>query len=139
VWEFNNGVAVEPEKSKGGKQPFQGYGEFPGLDGWISPKRSGEPKGTGDTIPVWTGTISADQIEPKPNRSGDGLKWTVLYRPERSRTYVFPGNEEFRVDGVTRICVRPSGSHRLETKDGLKVIVKAGWLAIKIVADDWSL
>ena len=56
---------------------------------------------------------------------------------EKSRTYTYPSGK-ITVDGVARICVRPSGNHRLETSDGKKLIVAAGWLAIEIVAEKWS-
>jgi len=57
--------------------------------------------------------------------------------PEKSRTYVFPTGE-VTVNNVAKVCVRPSGSHRLETATGEKYIVPAGWLAIKIDAESWS-
>ena len=58
---------------------------------------------------------------------------------ERVRTYIFPGDVHFVVEHVARIHVRPSGSHRLETRSGVKYIVPAKWVAIRIEADDWSL
>lgn len=59
-------------------------------------------------------------------------------RDERSRTYVFSSGE-IRIDEVVRICVRPSGGHRLETKSNDKYIIAPGWLAIKIDTDSWSI
>lgn len=58
---------------------------------------------------------------------------------ETRRVYLFPGGTAIKVDNVTRICVRPSGGHRLETSDGRKFIIAPGWLAIEVVADRWSL
>jgi len=57
--------------------------------------------------------------------------------PERSRTYVFPDGE-VTIRNMTKVCVRPSGSHRVETANGEKYIVSPGWLAIKVDADAWS-
>ncbi len=50
---------------------------------------------------------------------------------EQKRTYIFPSGE-VSFDDVTSICVRPSGTHRLNTADRRKVIVPNGWLAIVI-------
>ncbi len=61
---------------------------------------------------------------------------------ERSRTYMFAteyGKQEITVKNVTAICVRPSGSHRLETAKGTKYIIPGGWLALEVDADQWSL
>ena len=66
------------------------------------------------------------------------MEFTELTNGERSRTYVFP-NGEVKVENVVRLCVRPSGTHRLETQDGTKWIVPAGWLGIKVDADKWSV
>jgi hypothetical protein len=57
---------------------------------------------------------------------------------ELKRTYIFP-NGKIEVINVVRICVRPSGSHRLETAEGRKLIVAAGWNAIEVDAAEWSL
>jgi hypothetical protein len=57
--------------------------------------------------------------------------------PEKCRTYVFPAGE-VTVSNVSRVCVRPSGSHRLETTSGEKYIIPSGWIAIKIDAETWS-
>jgi hypothetical protein len=58
---------------------------------------------------------------------------------EDCRVYHYPNGSTFMVEGVTGICVRPSGTHRLETKDGRKWIVASGWSAISITAAHWSL
>lgn len=70
--------------------------------------------------------------------------FTKLNPPERSRTYVFANNERLTYRFVHAICVRPSGTHRLEigspdTGNELKVIVPSGWLAIEIDTDAWTL
>ncbi len=66
------------------------------------------------------------------------MEFQELTNKEASRTYIFSGGEVV-VANVARICVRPSGSHRLETETGEKYIVPAGWLAIKVVAEKWSI
>lgn len=56
---------------------------------------------------------------------------------ERWRTYTF-GDGSVTVENVVKLCVRPSGTHRLETADGKKLIVAANWLTISVDADAWS-
>jgi hypothetical protein len=56
---------------------------------------------------------------------------------EKSRTYFFPGGP-LRIESVVKLCVRDSGTHRIETADGKKYIVASGWSAIEIEADAWS-
>ena len=70
-------------------------------------------------------------------RAEMGLVFQTV-KGEQRRTYTFP-NGTVAVDNVVRICVRPSGSHRLETADGRKFIIAAGWLSIEVVAERWSL
>lgn len=57
----------------------------------------------------------------------EAIEMVKLSAPERSRTYVYAlkGGGEFRttLENVTAVCVRPSGTHRLETADGRKHIV----------------
>lgn len=65
------------------------------------------------------------------------LEFTTI-TGERSRTYTF-GSGVVTVEKVTRLCVRPSGTHRLETADGRKVIVAASWLSISVDADEWCV
>jgi hypothetical protein len=66
------------------------------------------------------------------------MEFKEITNGERSRTYIYSGNHELTIKNVVRVCVRPSGTHRLETKDGEKLIVAGGWMAIKIDADTWS-
>lgn len=63
---------------------------------------------------------------------------TKLDPPERSRTYHFPGREQVTLTDVVALCVRPSGTHRLETADGRKWIVPSGWLAIELDMEGWT-
>lgn len=62
-----------------------------------------------------------------------------VVKGEKSRTYHYGDGTRFTVGEVNRICVRPSGNHRLETSTGRKYIIKEGWVAIEIIADNWSL
>ena len=71
------------------------------------------------------------------------LKFVELKSPERSRTYHFVGNEKFKVNCVEKVCVRPSGSHRLivnpVANNGDKlIIIKPDWFMITIDADKWT-
>ena len=56
---------------------------------------------------------------------------------EAKRTYQY-GECEIAYHDVVRVCVRPSGSHRLELKSGEKVIVLPGFKAVKIEVDKWT-
>lgn len=63
------------------------------------------------------------------------LEWTEVQ--EQSRVYHF-ADGTFRVDKVVRIAI-PGTTHRLETSDGRKFIVRCGWHAIEIIgAEGWS-
>lgn len=55
---------------------------------------------------------------------------------EQVRTYHF-SDGSFRIDGVVRIAV-PGRSHRIETSDGRKFIVRCGWHAIELEVDEWT-
>ncbi len=65
------------------------------------------------------------------------LEWKEI-AGEESRTYTFPTGA-VTINGVTKICVRPSGNHRLETADNQKWIIPEGWIALRINAREWSL
>jgi hypothetical protein len=67
----------------------------------------------------------------------DKPEFVKLTNRERSRTYHFQGHKLTVLD-VVAVCVRPSGTHRLETADGRKWIVAAGWNAIEIDVDEWT-
>lgn len=58
---------------------------------------------------------------------------------EQWRVYEFPNGQCVKLDKVTHLGVRLSGTHRLRTADGLLHIVPPGWLHITIGADDWTL
>lgn len=63
--------------------------------------------------------------------------WKTIDAPERARTYIFPTGE-LRIENVSRLCVRSSGTHRIETTNGNKYIVPTGWLGIKLEMEAWS-
>ncbi len=65
------------------------------------------------------------------------LDFTEINPPERKRTYHFAGGT-VEIPNVSRVCVRPSGNHRIETTDGKRFIVNAGWLAIELEVEDWT-
>lgn len=65
------------------------------------------------------------------------LIWSET-KGEKSRTYYYDEEVTFTVDNVVKLCVRPSGNHRLETADGTKFIIAAGWIAIEIDAPAWE-
>lgn len=67
------------------------------------------------------------------------LVMTEINPPERKRVYYFPGGEKVELADVTHFHARPSGTHRLRTKDGRLWIVPTGWLAVEVDADGWTL
>lgn len=64
------------------------------------------------------------------------IEFKKVTNGERSRTYVFP-NARYTVEAVTAVAVSASGTHRLESKGG-KRIVPTGWVAIEVDCDEWS-
>jgi hypothetical protein len=68
---------------------------------------------------------------------GAPLEFAEL-KGEAFRRYHFP-NGVFTVENVIGLCIRPSGTHRLNTADGRKFVVPTGWLAIEVGAESWSV
>ena len=66
------------------------------------------------------------------------IKWAELTPPEKQRTYHFPGGNVVTFRDVARIEVRESGKHRIETADGRKWFVQAGWLWMEIDTPEWT-
>lgn len=66
---------------------------------------------------------------------------TQLDPVEIKRTYHFPDGAVVELRNVEAILVRPSGSHRLSTKDGILHIVPVGWIHIEIVTEtsEWTI
>ncbi len=65
------------------------------------------------------------------------LDFTRIEPPEKKRTYLF-ANGQVSFENVVAVCIRPSGSHRLELADGRKIIVAANWLAIELEIGSWT-
>lgn len=57
---------------------------------------------------------------------------------DQNRTYVFPGGDKVQINNIESINVSSSGTHRINTKDGLKHIIPSGWIHIEFDADDWT-
>lgn len=59
---------------------------------------------------------------------------------EKSRTYNY-GKElgKVKIEKVTELVVRESGTHRLKTADGRLYIQPTGWIGIEIEAADWTV
>lgn len=77
--------------------------------------------------------MSVDLTEPKK------IHWVVLDPPERKRKYHYSITEVLIVENVSKIEVRPSGTHRLECSDGRKLFVSPGWLWIELDVDNWTV
>lgn len=65
-------------------------------------------------------------------------KFVDLEPVESWREYTFPGGEVVRVEGVSKVAVSESGTHRLETASGRKHIVPSGWIHIEIDVEAWT-
>jgi len=61
----------------------------------------------------------------------------IEIKGESFRRYHFQSGV-FTVEHVVGLCIRASGTHRLNTADGRKFVIPAGWLAIEIGAESWS-
>ena len=59
---------------------------------------------------------------------------------EDSREYIFP-SRNIKLEKVIGLIVRPSGTHRVRTADGMLHIISSGWYAIHIVdkKQDWTV
>lgn len=68
----------------------------------------------------------------------DELKFTKLDPPEEWREYLYPNGQVVRFENVTAICIRPSGSNRLEMADGTKAVILEGFLAVRFKATAWT-
>ena len=69
----------------------------------------------------------------------EAIQMTELNPPELSRTYHFRDGETVRFENVTHFAARPSGTHRLRTKDGRFHIISSGWLHIELEMQGWTL
>lgn len=67
----------------------------------------------------------------------DKPEMTRLEHLEKTRSYHY-ADHTMTIHDVVAVCVRPSGSHRLETADGKKWIVLPGWEAIELDVPEWT-
>jgi len=51
---------------------------------------------------------------------------------EISRTYMFPNNQELKIDGAVVCYINKNGTHRLQNEKGEIYIIPYRWLAFKI-------
>lgn len=58
---------------------------------------------------------------------------------EKLRTYYFKGGGKVVLENVHSLRVSESGTHYLETGDGRKHIIPAGWIHIELVVNEWTL
>ena len=65
-------------------------------------------------------------------------QFVELSTPETLRVYRFPDGNSVELRDVTRIAVSDSGTHRLETQDGRKHIIPAGWNHIELETASWT-
>lgn len=65
-------------------------------------------------------------------------QFVELNPSERRRTYWYEGGTTVELINVRRIAISSSGTHRLETGDGVKHIVAPGWLHIELDVDSWT-
>jgi hypothetical protein len=57
---------------------------------------------------------------------------------KQNRVYEYPKGDKIEVNGVISINVSKSGTHRLNTDDGKKHLIKPGWLHIEFDAEEWT-
>jgi hypothetical protein len=57
---------------------------------------------------------------------------------EQNRSYHFPNGQVVTIKDVVSICVSKRGTHRINTKDGLKHIIPSGWLHIEFNSKEWT-
>jgi hypothetical protein len=77
-------------------------------------------------------SLSADQ-----KGSSSRPEMVALDPPEAKRTYHYADGSKFTVKNVAAICIRPSGSNRLEA-DGKKYIILPGFIAVEFESSDWT-
>lgn len=68
------------------------------------------------------------------------IEFKKVTNGERSRTYIYDrdGREvRCKVEGVTAVAVSASGTHRLETTEGKRIMPK-DWVSILVDCDEWS-
>ena len=67
----------------------------------------------------------------------DGIAVSVQ---EHTRTYTFPGGDTVTLKDVEQLTIRPSGVHRLQTKDGKYHVVPPTWIHIELeLPEGWTI
>ena len=56
----------------------------------------------------------------------------VLELNEISRIYMFPGNQELKIEGAKVCYINTNGTHRLQNEKGEIYIVPYRWLGFKV-------
>ena len=56
----------------------------------------------------------------------------VLELNEISRVYMFPGNQELKIEGAKVCYINENGTHRLQNEKGEIYIVPYRWLGFKV-------
>jgi hypothetical protein len=56
---------------------------------------------------------------------------------EQKRTYYYHPDRSYTFDKVNKVAISKS-THRLETSDNKKFIVRDNWDVIELVMDEWS-
>ncbi len=77
-----------------------------------------------------------DPVPVKKEQAEAPLDWKPI-EGERSRTYYYGDGNNITIENVIKLCVRPSGNHRIETSSGKKVIMAADWLCLELDTDKW--
>jgi hypothetical protein len=91
---------------------------------------------------TWVEEMDKDQcsdstlVKAEADKLESALDWKPILG-EKSRTYHYANGNNFTIKNVVKLCVRPSGNHRLETSDGKKLIMAAGWFCLDIDAEKW--
>lgn len=63
----------------------------------------------------------------------------MIETTETSRTYHYlTAGKSLQIDKVRRIEVLPDGTHRIETEDGHKVVIRPTWDSVQVVDGDWT-
>lgn len=66
-------------------------------------------------------------------------QFEILNPVERSRKYHFADGTFVKFKNVVKLYVSSRGTHRLETTDGKKYLIPAGFRYIELDADKWTL
>jgi hypothetical protein len=79
------------------------------------------------------------ELMEEQGKEEEDAGWVTFDPVEKSRTYYYSKGGEYMLENVHKLKVSSSGNHRLETADGLKYIIAAGWDVIQIEVDEWTI